>query len=161
MDSMQKSAKESIMRQRMEFDAETKAEEAAKKKFDSLVSGLKEKWDGQETERTKQCEERVRIGYQNEILELKTELEEMNKISQVAHGKWATLIKEQNDKHVKGLKVFGGRAKLVYEERLVDITKRMEDGFNRYTSEASGIGIGRGGGGGVKVIPHLKKYSSK
>ena len=135
MESMQKSAKESILRQRMEFDAETKAEEAAKRKFDSLVESLKTQWAEEEAERTRQAEERVRASFGSEIVDLKAQLEEMRAMGEAAHTKWSNTIKDMNEKHVKGLKLFAARAKKVYDERLLDITKRMEDGFNRYEQE--------------------------
>ena len=62
---------------------------------------------------------------------MEQQLEEMRVRAEAEGSRWGKTISGMNEKHVNDLKLFAARAKKTYDDRLVDITKRMEDGFLR------------------------------
>ncbi|GMI41195.1 hypothetical protein TeGR_g4945 [Tetraparma gracilis] len=135
LDSMEKGAKDAIIRQRKEADAEKRAAETATKKFDKMVEDIRAKWALEEEKRNASLEGRVRAECSIEVKGLKAELAVANKTAQEVQAKFAQLFEKASDDHHDGLKAFAEKSRKTYDERLVGLTTKMEKHFNMYEKQ--------------------------
>jgi hypothetical protein len=114
LDSMEKGAKDAIIRQRKEADAEKRAAETATKKFDKMVEDIRAKWALEEEKRNASLEGRVRAECSIEVKGLKAELAVANKTAQEVQAKFAQLFEKASDDHHDGLKAFAEKSRKTY-----------------------------------------------
>ena len=132
LESLERAAKDRIVRSRVEFDNAKAAEEAATAKFTSLVDGMRSKWEKEESVRISQIESRIKAQFESEIVSLQQQIEAKDKFFADSQDKWQKILNGQLSSHASSIKHFAEKCRATYDERLAAIVRRAEEEFLSY-----------------------------